>query len=421
MSKSLIVEKVNDINKLFNWYTYNEVIIDIDLWMQDNPILRGKILKAIKYEFIKVIFKKRYDFNILEFNKNDKILSFNNCVFEEELWFYAFIFKGNIEINNCEFKKDLVFKNSILKKRLTIIDSNIDWNLKIENINNLNELIISWRDNKSKINNLILDKLYISNKETSIFILSNLNIKNELVFSNSNILPEKIIFKNIYFELLKFIDIDLWKTTFNWVQIKKIYLENATLNDCIFNWVEFPKNYELEKNYIIDDKCNKSKNLSNKQLKDNYRQLKHVMDKNWNYTEANKFFEKEMDYYERELKEKSFFNQERIILFFQKWISYFWKSWLVPILWIFVLAFITAFINLCYLDFKIDNNHIDLLKNIKWFIKLFFNLLYPLYWLKKDYIDWLDVWLILWFIIYKTLYWILLWHLVVALKRTTKR
>jgi hypothetical protein len=32
-------------------------------------------------------------------------------------------------------------------------------------------------------------------------------------------------------------------------------------------------------------------------MKDNYRQLKFVMDKNGNYTEANNFFSKEMDYY----------------------------------------------------------------------------------------------------------------------------
>jgi hypothetical protein len=30
-------------------------------------------------------------------------------------------------------------------------------------------------------------------------------------------------------------------------------------------------------------------------MKDNYRQLKHVMDKNANYTEANKFFALEME------------------------------------------------------------------------------------------------------------------------------
>lgn len=31
-------------------------------------------------------------------------------------------------------------------------------------------------------------------------------------------------------------------------------------------------------------------------MKDNYRQLKHVMDKNANYTEANEFYALEMDY-----------------------------------------------------------------------------------------------------------------------------
>jgi hypothetical protein len=51
--------------------------------------------------------------------------------------------------------------------------------------------------------------------------------------------------------------------------MNELFLSNINLNGCIFNGVKFPDNYELKEN-----------NLSNKQMKDNYRQLKFVMDKN---------------------------------------------------------------------------------------------------------------------------------------------
>lgn len=82
---------------------------------------------------------------------------------------------------------------------------------------------------------------------------------------------------------------NLWNMIFNWVNIWKLTLENVTLNDCVFNWTTFDS-YELWKK--ID-----GKKIKLEKLKDNYRQLKFIMDKNGNYTEANKFFEKEMDNY----------------------------------------------------------------------------------------------------------------------------
>jgi hypothetical protein len=42
-------------------------------------------------------------------------------------------------------------------------------------------------------------------------------------------------------------------------------------------------------------------------MKDNYRQLKHVMDKNMNYTDANEFYALEMLYYTKYINKLDYF------------------------------------------------------------------------------------------------------------------
>jgi hypothetical protein len=54
-------------------------------------------------------------------------------------------------------------------------------------------------------------------------------------------------------------------------------------------------------------------------------------------------------------------------------------------------------------------------------IKIFFEFLYPLYWLSYEYIKNFNSIELAGIIIYKWIYAILLWHLIIALKRTTKR
>lgn len=148
---------------------------------------------------------------------------------------------------------------------------------------------------------------------------------------------------------------NLGDAIFNGVEIGELMIENSTLNNCVFNWVKF-WTYELE-NVI-------NRELSVDKLKDNYRQLKHVMDKNWNHTEANKFYSKEMEYYWKiinisefniysifkELHKKSYKWEvakdfwEKLALNFSQNISEFGGNWVRPAFLLILIAFAATLI-----------------------------------------------------------------------------
>ncbi len=174
-----------------------------------------------------------------------------------------------------------IWKFDTYTKSLNINYENLscnNWNLalywfSIENINIINiwnKVSFKWI---SLNNNNLLNQLLIDSIEIWELILENIN-NNFESFEIRNCKIDKLIIKNS----------NLWNAVFNWVEIWKLEIENATLNDCIFNWVDF-KTYKLSDN---------NWKISTKVMKDNYRQLKHVMDKNWNHTEANIFFALEM-------------------------------------------------------------------------------------------------------------------------------
>jgi len=394
---------------LYNKWDENNIFIATD-W----AIIEKKFLfwaKLNKIIFFWCIFK--------EHNIDYKInyCHLKNCFFDE-LFFW----------NHSEYLSDWKIDISLPKMNYSIdtilLELNTN-NIKEDNENfDFNKLKNKLEESKITFlriwikNLIILPSIYSTIKELNLFWIYNSDKSNikiwklkikllNISFSN---LIEWLQFENLEIDELRISNSNLWKTTFNWVKINRLYLENTTLNDCVFNWVEFPKNYELEK---IE---NEKKEIDYKKMKDNYRQLKFVMDKNWNYTEANRFFEKEMEYYGKELKENWWW-QERFILWIQKEISFFWKNWFKVILLIITLALITDIINYCY----ISNSFEWWIYEPKQFWKLFFNLLYPLYWLWENFIKNFDIPLIIGFMSYKIIYWTLLWHLWVALKRTTKR
>jgi hypothetical protein len=176
------------------------------------------------------------------------------------------------------------------------------------------------------------------------------------------------------------------------------------LNDCVFNWVDFKYNLkEIINKWTVDYKV----------MKDNYRQLKHVMDKNWNHTEANKFFALEMEYYSK-LENISLY--EKISLLFQKLVNNYWNNWFNNFIIILLFAWLSTLINYFYLLICYDLIKFN-------FILTFFNLLSPFYWLWKDTFNTLNLDLPLYwgFILYKIIYWTLIYQLIIALKRTTKR
>lgn len=430
---------------------------------------------TIKFE--KVIFKKDFE---IKFNVNYWNISFVESKFKnislKYLWtswiYFHDTFFDKLLINDIkiiEWNKNIQTW-SLLPFYIDINSNKKTWDIFIDSVDNLENLHIwdtrkkwsFWKIEIHNINFLSWDKnSYIINDSK----ISKLDIRYCSNFSN------KLIFQNLTLDYLYLKNSDLWRTTFNWVSINKLFLENVTLNDCIFNWVDFPESYKLEESKIV----------SNRHMKDNYRQLKHVMDKNWNITEANKFYELEMEYEMKkniEVKiftnwflkwlrllwkegfkwKKSKFLWERIVLFFWKNINEFWNNWLLPLRFIIVFCIFSTLVDYSYYDFINKKDVESIIYNFEmvviqigilvvvvylwirhfiilllfilalliytsdWYlIELFFEYLYPLYWLKQDFIkslNYIELWS---FVFFKIIYWILLWHLWVALKRTTRR
>lgn len=197
---------------------------------------------------------------------------------------------------------------------------------------------------------------------------------------------------------------DLWYMIYDWVDIKKFKIENANLNECMFNGVTFPKNYVLLR-----------EGINNKKMKDNYRQLKYIMDKNGNLTEANMFYAKEMHYLFLSL---SWFRTplKKFLLLFLGAVSYFGNNWALPILYLFIAGIFFTWLDgkLFYIQYDLTSSlNFEYINTLFWNINPFNRIFvmdgtnitgwnFRLFWQK---------------LILITLY----WNLWVALKRSTKR
>jgi hypothetical protein len=238
------------------------------------------------------------------------------------------------------------------------------------------------------------------------------------------------------------------------------------------------------------------------------------MDKNSNHTDANKFFEREMEYHMYYLSEKKLFEKwwwsnlknnwfswktvklvwEKVSLKLWYRISEFWNNWILPIVLILLLSLLVVIIFYLYDNFNdisipLSNTSNNIIENLEsnniikslethtrlglvllyilvtlpqvllyflvtslififykyilkiglvitiiWvslyieyytdhsIIKNFLEFLYPFHWL-LDYksLKELPIFKLFIFILFKLIYAILIWHLVVALKRTTRR
>lgn len=421
------------------------------------------------------------------------------------LWFAPWVLQGDRTLLNYTDGRDvkpvdLWFFNDENIGKINI--SGFFWSMYFEAINfeciEVSDITRSWKKNEIFFNLqkpfLSISEDYIQDRKDNKIILKNLDdIKNihliwdvyskiNLEIIDCDLQNTPIFISNLIIKSLVIINTDLGNGRFNWVKIWKLTLENVTLNDCIFNGVDFPKNYQLEDIWDI------------KKLKDNYRQLKFVMDKNWNYVDADKFYqrekESELEYLDKKGKEiniNSLFSlrfwiseswniSRKIPLIFGKILTNFWNNWIV---WFIFLNFFVAtsvllksFYEKYYYNDMISNPIIDtVIPNINfwywltvfwatiyiyvWIIRLlswimsklpiiwiliififwyyiydqnifseFLSLLVnPFYWFKWfiDNANELNAIELIWFTLYKILYWVILWHLWVALKRVTRR
>lgn len=270
----------------------------------------------------------------------NRILEIKNTEFQEE----ELTLSQNISFINCKWESLKISKNIIDKKLIQF-----NWNRLIKKLEFYDFIWESeiYIDNNSKINNL-----GFINFNTNWVINIRVKCLQSLKIINSHLESKKINFFNIEIKwTTDILDSDLGETKFNWIIFKKLKLRNSSFFNVTFNWCLFPPSLEDFKN-------------NNKQ-KDNYRQLKFLMDKNWNYTEASKFYALEMEYYEKSLGlEKmniySIFKRihkegyrwentkkywEQFVLKFSKWVNNFWNNWIRPAFLLFLFAFLATIVD----------------------------------------------------------------------------
>lgn len=288
---------------------------------------------------------------------------------------------SNIEIINSKSSEGvLIFKNIKNIKNIKIWDEISHYNKKITNFNEIK-----------------LERMETNSDKTSLIRLANIEC-NKLIYSES-LSPPRTIFSNSIFKSIELIETDLWDSLFNSIIVQSLYIDWVNLNNCVINDIDFNDNYKLM------SELSTWKKLSYKKLRDNYRQLKHVMDKNWNIIEANKFYEKEMncellihdsqsdfnnwydlfkifsiDFW---LEEKRSFSK-KLPLVFSRNLNDFWNNWIPGFIFLNLFVFFSTLIVSLY--HKIISIPWDISNNDSYYSQLDF-----FYWL---FIFWLSFYLI---------------------------
>lgn len=326
------VKLVNTLNITFNWFIFNNKVEGV--WWWENTI----------------IYFEECNINYLIANSSNldikiKNTYFNNLIFDLQCWKY----NSKIEIEYNNNKKN---------------NKEYSQNIEIKNWRNCNNIKINWN------NNIIFWSIKLINfdtiKENWEYLINQIKCKTFEISKSINF-SNKFIITDFETEKLLISDSNLGEIILNEFSItKSFYTKRSLFNNWIFNNVDFSQIW-----YKISDKNPTDDNKLNlKELKDSYRQLKFVMDKNLNFTEANKFYEKEMEYYLEYINSIIWFDKwwftslrndlftwdnskllwEWISLNLWKYISEFWNNWLKPIFLILILAIISANIQYLYIS-----------------------------------------------------------------------
>lgn len=401
------VSNIDDFNQIFidNWINSNNNSITEEKWkfLEWKTIifeetffwvsLYNEPVKDIfnNENIIKIVNKDNIFYSISNWNLKE---TYSNIKFKNE----SISLNWNVKFKDCNFN-NLSISSTNWNSNIIIEKWNINGELDLSSIQNINNISLSLID---KIDSLTITNLMnINSFNINVNKVKNLNIE------HSFFEWKQFSINNTHIIHTTFNHVNFWETQFNWVHFTKLWFYNTTFNNCIFNNTTFPK--KLENNFLWVT------NISNKEQKDNYRQLKHVMDKNANYTEANKFFTLEMEYYGKTLNwiSKDFIN--KLIHEFQYHTSRFWNSVILSIISLLILIIISNVINFwimhyCYnilIDWKLN----------------FINLLNPFFGFNKSIYEYLKETKIIYlgFVVYKIFYGILVYQLIIALKRTTRR
>ena len=453
-----------DIDEKSTLYKHYSLLVNDKLIVLDHIIFPSRVdisesmfeveLEDIEPPLYLDVLKKfgRSKFHFCEFYINQlenqgKECSFEYCTFYSNWKFKDYIASNTLSMNNCLYE-ECIFKNgvsSIVAITNTILSSIQFANCKIKNLT-VNDVIFKkpiFNNSESfrgKIESLdfhnceVKDKFIFNRYDIQYIRLQDTVFKNKFEFKDNEKVECVII--NTNFEGL----VDFYKTNFKdfFVQ-KSIFNEFSGFEMCTFGSSDFVNPIQFQHvtflNFINfrDAKFYAGLDMRDANLKEypnfldayinpkntdkeTFRIIKYSFDKVGNITEGNKYFSYEMD---KERRETYFWHDpdKKIVLWFNYLISNFGQSFMLPLLWIFILGILHHFVNYWIDTYKIidyfPKYHLGI-ESIVHDLNSFSKNILPF---KRFLPEGKEFISLLFLIGYSTL----IYHFIVAVKRMTKR
>jgi hypothetical protein len=299
-----------------------------------------------------------YDYGVLE---NEDNVIYQTCEFNKTVSNYTpdkstelAIYRFSQFDYTCKFNKNLQFDRAIFKNRLFNTEQNdfLDEN-SIKRLE-FNKCIF---EKEFKLNQYTIDKFIIEDSEFKDIFEFQSNIINDIKIQNSKFEKVSIFTNSKFIEL--YISDSVFKENIDFkgsiFGIKNELAKSPTtlksvVIDKLVNFRDVKFYYGLD---IPDTKINDLSSFLNADLaieytpRDTFRRLKHEFDSMGNIIEANKFYHKEMQKMEEDLKKdlhKSF--SEWIVFKIHDISSKHSQNWVLSLYWIIVITFLYSHLKL---------------------------------------------------------------------------
>lgn len=347
------------------------------------PLALEEFLKCKPTEEIELI---ECIFEINEIYDLNKKITFNNCTFNNQL---NPITKKN---NSDSIKTDMTYVECTFNDNVESINSTYGEKIEILNLH-----FYKGKFKKIKIHNFSIPCELLSNEESTfkgkITTINEIELKNctfkDRFHLNGDIVSSKINIDNCLFEKKveikkskskkiaiknsNFIEIaDFHGTQSDLIEIEQCVFEdffgfeNCTIgakgarSPSAFKYTTF-KNLASFRDSTFNDGLDLSKTNAlgrinfldidvslNDTKRETFRLIKHTLDSEGNFLEANKFFALELDKYREDIKGKEGKCIEKIVYFFNKYISNFGRNYFLALFWIVILMLLMAVTNFLY-------------------------------------------------------------------------
>jgi len=323
----------------------------IDFWHK----ITDKISRNETY-FEGIIFAERSSYSSFSYSTDEKIkfqskFEFSGCVFNDEIAFSSLHFAEEVSFFGCQFLKGLIFSDCIFSQKLLFFSSDFSDSFSIDTVEFHEYVDITYANDFTDLEIDISSTFF--NNDFVIYCEPPYPYKEEkgitkIAISNSYIADKTIVsfeFDGSPMESLKIADIDnfgILKLS-NMIITKEVVVKKSNLGKTSFLNIDFDaQDIILSANNLIDTIWSNVKWGRKNKIKanrDEFRQLKFAYDKQANYIEANEFYALEMRAMQKELKKTNGHIQDKITFWLGWFASNHSQYWILPFIWMILFSF----------------------------------------------------------------------------------